>query len=91
MTCDAKFRPFSSINDTELQCELEHHGESLAPVTEHQATLRNYAFPGSAMIVFWQEDDRRTFRGEWAPCLWKQTGTGMQCVLPNQHRGEHAP
>lgn len=74
--CDAKIRPMP--NDIEVACGLtgEHH--------EHQGVLRDYAYPGSATTVYWQEDDRRTFRGQWAPCA------KGNCVLPNEHAGRCA-
>lgn len=75
--CDAKIRPFP--NPTELTCERDD-----PPHAEHHATLRDYAYPGSATVMTWFEDDRRTFRGEWAPCA----GIAL-CVLPAGHRGEH--
>lgn len=72
--CDAKIRPLP--NDTEIGCEKT--GEH----SEHQGTLRDYAFPGSATMVSWLENDRRTFRGEWSQCR-KTFG----CVLPTGHQG----
>lgn len=74
--CDAKIRPFTG--DTELLCtQLGEH-------TEHKATLRDYAWPGSETVITWQESDRRTFRGEYVRCA-------DDCVLPIFHRGNHAP
>lgn len=73
--CDAKIRPFP--NDTELQCdgELDTH-------LNHEATLRDYAFPGSVTTISWFDLDRRTFRGDWAPC-----SATAGCVLPHGHHG----
>lgn len=74
MTCDAKIRPFG--DSTELQCnKLGSPGHF-----EHQAVLHDYAYAGSRTTLAWMDDDRRTFRGEWEPCL-KSRG----CVLPNDH------
>lgn len=78
MACDAKIRPFPG--PTELQCE---HNDPHPEMVPHEATLRDYAYPGSETVVSWYENDRRTFRGDWAPC----SGT---CILPAGHRGNHA-
>lgn len=81
MTCTAKIRPLP--NDTELQCEREHH---LDADDKHRAVLRDYAYPGSETAIEWFEYDRRTFHGDWTPCTWP---TG--CTLPATHIGNHAP
>lgn len=78
--CDAKMRPFA--DNIELQCEQTQ--DFTRPHTEHYATLHNYAYLGSKTAIHWMEDDRRTFRGTWAPCSHKG------CVLPKTHRGNHA-
>jgi hypothetical protein len=65
-------------DDTELKCEKSHAHY------EHQAVLRDYAYPGSNTVVIWMESDRRNFRGEWAPCP-------SNCTLPAGHRGSCAP
>jgi len=78
MTCDAHIRPMP--NDTEISCDVD--GEH----THHKGTLRDYAYPGSATVIGWFEDDRRTFHGEWpGRCV-----TNDGCVLPLGHRGSHA-
>lgn len=77
MTCEAKIRPFP--NPTEVRCELPDDGHA-----KHQATLRDYAYPGSATTMDWFEDDRRTFRGEWTHC------DESTCILPAGHQGRHA-
>lgn len=77
MNCTAKIRPFP--NPTELACEHDGTGWH-----EHHATLRDYAYPGSATIITWHEADRRTYRGTWQPC------TGEECTLPAGHPGRHA-
>lgn len=75
--CDAKIRPLPG--PTEIQCGLaEAH-------MLHEGVLEDYAYPGSHTVITWQEEDRRTFRGDWAPCS-ETTG----CVLPAEHRGECA-
>jgi hypothetical protein len=90
MRCDAKIRPFWPVNDTELQCEVavierlrggtaEHH-------FEHWAVIRDHAFPGSRTEITWQEYDRRTFHGDWVPCLT----SSVKCMLPAEHPGGHA-
>lgn len=76
-TCTAKIRPLP--DETELRCEL-----GATPHDEHQTVLRDYAYEGSETKITWADDDRRTFRGEWAPC--EMSG----CVLPAAHHGNHA-
>lgn len=77
--CDARIRPMP--NETEIVCEREDEH------TEHRGTLRDYAGPGSATVIDWQDDDRRTFYGTWpGPC--PEDG----CVgLPAGHPRGHAP
>lgn len=77
--CDAKIRPFST--PTDVLCEKPSE-----PHDEHQAVLRDYAYPGSETVLTWQESDRRTFRGLYIPC----DDEGL-CVLPRNHRGSCAP
>lgn len=50
----------------------------------HQSVLRDYAFPGSATTIHWDEQDRRNFRGDWFHC------NAPACILPLNHRGNHA-
>lgn len=77
MTCDAKIRPFP--HDLELVCELDAgHPNS------HYGVVRDYAWKGSHTGISWEEDDRRTFHGDWAHC------SDEDCVLPGGHRGSHA-
>lgn len=78
MTCQWKIRLFP--NATELTCEKDESGHR----TEHEATLRDYAYPGSATVVTWAYEDRRSFVGEWAPC------PNDGCVLPARHPRGHA-
>lgn len=79
MQCDAKIRPFPAPS-VELQCEHE-----MVPAHEmHHSTLRDYAHPGSATTLTWEESDRRTFRGDWIEC--PERG----CVLPGGHPRGHA-
>jgi hypothetical protein len=78
--CDARIRPFRPINDTEVACELDGDHD------QHQGTIRDYAYPGSATVTNWLEDDRRTFHGEWpGDC----PGLAGMCSLPVGHRGSH--
>lgn len=79
--CPAKIRPFP--NNTELHCEVRHRKDRLT--NDHAAVLRNYAYPGSETRISWQDSDRRTFTGDWVEC------PVQPCVLPANHRGEHAP
>lgn len=79
--CEAKIRPFP--NDTELHCEGNGDRHWALFGDPHHAVLRDYAFPGSATTMTWQEHDRRSFRGEWIEC------PDVGCVLPAGHRGGH--
>jgi hypothetical protein len=76
--CDAKIRPLP--DDIELQCNADHSG----PGGLHQAVLHDYAYPGSTTTIYWQEGDRRNFRGEFTPC------DQSTCLLPAGHHGDHA-
>jgi hypothetical protein len=76
--CDARIRPFAG--DTEVRCQRNDAH------TEHDGNLRDYAWPGSVSTIHWQDDDRRTFYGEWPG----RCGLGG-CVLPANHPGDHAP
>lgn len=81
MVCDARIRPFP--NETEVACDLHGIGEH----STHRGVVRDYAYPGSTTTIEWQEDDRRTFHGEWpGSCTEAELG----CVLPRNHRGRHA-
>jgi hypothetical protein len=84
MNCDAKIRPFPDA--TELQCEVLHTVQPVDDAATHRATLRNYAYPGSMTGISWRENDRRTFRGQWAPCANRNKHV-INCVLPAGHRG----
>lgn len=77
MICDARIGPF--MGDTEVTCgEAGEH-------TMHVGVLRDYAWPGSATQIDWQEDDRRTFHGEWPG----RCAAGGWCHLPAGHCGDH--
>lgn len=73
MGCKAKIRPFP--DDTELECERDEIGH-----IDHEAVLRDFAYPGSETRFSWLEDDRRTFRGDWPG-----TCTPPECPLPAGH------
>jgi hypothetical protein len=79
VTCDTKIRPFP--NDTEISCDLEpgHDGS-------HHGVIRDYAYPGSATEMSWENSDRRTYHGDWPGRCEHYAG----CVLPSGHRGAHA-
>lgn len=81
--CDAAMRPFP--DDTEVRC----HG--LVHLGEHEAILRDYAYPGSQTKISWFEDDRRTFHGEWPGPCEKLSDGAPPCTLPAGHRGNCAP
>ncbi len=76
--CTAKIRPFRPVNDYEVTCERTDLHNS------HRAVIRDYAYPGSATELDWRDEDRRTFRSEWAECGW------TDCILPGGHHGDHA-
>jgi len=80
MSCDAKIRPFP--DDTELVCERPDSRHLV-----HDAVLRDYAYPGSLTVIDWFDDDRRCFHGDWPGICSTVPG----CVLPDGHRGNHAP
>lgn len=85
--CGARIRPMVPINSTELRCERpDAHVESTHTLDRlHVSTLRDHAYPGSATVVSWLDDDRRNFTGEWVEC------PVQPCTLPANHRGNHAP
>jgi hypothetical protein len=74
--CQVKIRPFP--DGTELVCELADSHDM------HEATLRDYAYPGSRTRITWLHDDRRCVTGEWVECAHGN------CVLPNGHPGRCA-
>ncbi len=76
--CTAKIHPFP--DNTEFTCFRLDHGLDI----EHMATIKDGAYPGSSTELYWFEDDRRNFRGDWVKC------TDRMCVFPNGHRGNHA-
>ncbi len=76
--CTAKIRPFP--DDTELTCFLDEHGVDM----KHWAILKDYAGPNTSSDIYWFEDDRRTFRGDWIRCPHEI------CTLPKEHSGHHA-
>lgn len=65
------------VSPVEIVCE--EFGEHFA----HRGVLRDYAYTGSATVVEWLEDDRRTYHGEWP-------GACPGCILPLHHQGKHA-
>lgn len=78
VACDARVRPFPSAVEVECEQEGAH--------TTHEGTLKGYAHPGSVTTITWEEDDRRTFHGEWpGPCP-----SSAWCSLPFGHRGRCA-
>ena len=77
MDCMAKIRPFPNMNI--YQCEKQNDSH-----TVHETIIRDYAYPGSQTKMIWDESDRRTFRGVWNPCAIPG------CVLPENHKGNHA-
>lgn len=54
--CDAALH--LSGHDIDVYCELD------LPHNDHQAVLRDWAFPGSVTILTWHEDDSRNFHRE---------------------------
>lgn len=76
-TCPARIRPFPGTPI--IDCEREVHGDD-----RHQGALRDYAYPASTTEVVWYQADRRTFTGDWIECPRRG------CVLPANHRGDHA-
>lgn len=78
--CDAKVRLFT--DGTELTCEIDHPSH-YNQSSSHHATLYDYAYPGSETTIYWDENDRRNFRGEWFPC------ESATCILPRGHHGAH--
>lgn len=76
--CNSKIRPFRLLNETEIKCNKRLHETG-----PHTGALLDYAYPGSATLVEWAQDDRRSFQGTWAPC--KNPG----CILPLDHNGSH--
>jgi hypothetical protein len=92
--CKWSIRPFT--DQTQVSCELSEHlqpevaegGQAL-----HQATLRDYAYPGSATVITWYAGDRREFEGNFPGyCTKLGMHAGRQnCTLPAGHRGKCAP
>ena len=75
--CQAQIRPFT--NETTVMCESPH-----GHLDMHRGIALDYAYSGSKTVLRWYDDDRRTFRGEWEPCA------SSDCILPANHRGDHA-
>jgi hypothetical protein len=76
--CDARIRPLAT--DVEIRCERDDEHST------HRGTVRDHTRPGSATVIDWQDDDRRTFRGVWpghCATVW--------CVLPAGHPRYCAP
>ncbi|MGH3300949.1 MAG: hypothetical protein ACRDOK_04525 [Streptosporangiaceae bacterium] len=88
MSCNWSIRPFS--NDTQVDCAKREHLELTDP--EHQAVLRDYAYPGSSTIITWLAGDRREFSGSW-PGYCTKLGLHQlsSCKLPAGHGGRCAP
>lgn len=80
MSCTARIRPFVPVNDGDLRCE-----RAAGHASSHASTLRDYAHPGSATVINWQEADRRTFHDDWPGAC-----TDDGCILPDGHHGGHA-
>ncbi len=76
--CTAKIRPFP--DDTELTCFLNEHESE----TKHVANVKKHPNAERSTDIYWFEEDRRTFRGDWVLCPNKT------CILPSGHRGNHA-
>jgi hypothetical protein len=76
--CEAKIRPFPDYK--ELTCFLNEH----KPEIKHVANIKNPERPSYSTDIYWYEEDRRTFRGDWIVCDFES------CILPGGHHGEHA-
>lgn len=77
--CPARIAPMRPVNDTIIDCErTDEH-------TTHSGTLRDYAYPGSATTISWQDGDRRNFTGDLIDCF-----ATPGCILPAGHRGQCA-
>lgn len=77
--CDAAIHPFGHLNPLELKCEVLDPNHQ-----KHKGTVRDYAYPGSATVIHWLENDRRTYHGEWPG----QCHFSPACPLPDGHHGE---
>jgi hypothetical protein len=77
--CDARVRPFRPFNELEVECRFTHPHPGL-----HEGVLRDYAYTGSMTVISWMASDRRSFRGEFHPCVHDG------CLLPLLHHGECA-
>lgn len=76
--CPARIRPFPGV--LVVQCERTH----VIDDDRHAGVIRDYAYPGSQTVLTWFDDDRRSFSGEWVEC------PVSPCILPANHRGDHA-
>lgn len=76
--CEAKLKVWSAP-DGEFRCRLGN-----VPHKEHQATG---LYPHQT--IYWQDGDRRQFRGEFVPCDFVNRDQAP-CVLPSGHHGNHA-
>lgn len=86
--CDAKIRPFRPVNNIELHC-----GSTKPAHRIHAAQLRDYSYKGSVTVIQWADADRRTFRGDWAPCPKHRLPSfegEPACLLPANHHGDCA-
>jgi hypothetical protein len=86
--CQFRIRPFP--NPTQVECEKPEH---LPDDPEHEATLRDYAYPGSQTKLTWMSGDRREFTGNFPGYCTNLGSTGgrQNCRLPAGHPGRCAP
>jgi hypothetical protein len=88
-TCDARFgwaitRP-EGVLLVDCAKPPAHFGSHSGPWNH------NYPDTAGHTTITWEEDDRRTFRGEWARCAEDAAnpfGHPTTCILPANHRGE---
>lgn len=75
--CPARIRPTEAIGV--IAClEPDGHGP------QHQGVIADFAYPGSRTRLTWLDSDRRNFTGDWIKC------PHGSCLLPANHRGDHA-
>ena len=84
MACPNKIRPFRPVREVELECQGCDAGGAV-----HRAILRDFGFKGNETLISWMDSDRRNFTGTWRECKLR-TGAGHPCILPYNHRGDHA-
>lgn len=85
--CQSRIRPF--LNPTQLECQRQEHPSW----SDHEAVLRDYAYPGSETTIHWRSGDRREFTGNFPGYCTKLGSTGgrQNCTLPAGHQGRCAP